>query len=100
MRRFRTLAAGALGALLFASLLLVQPAAAQHEEADGLVLRQGNVDIVTVWQGVVTGQLSLQPGNWTQPFDVILLDPAGDEFQPDEPAFSLGWSLGDPLITA
>ncbi len=69
-----------------------------HVEADGLVLRQGGVDIVTVWQGVVTGQLSLQPGIWTPEITVMLLDPAGVEFQPDEPEFSLGWALGDTTI--
>ncbi len=97
MRRFRTLAAGALGALLVASLFLVQPAVAQHEEADGLVLRQGGVDIVTLWQGVVTGEIEVHHEEFTDPIEVFFLAPDSTLFQPDEPEFSLGAVLGDPL---
>jgi hypothetical protein len=81
--------------------LLLPPAVladGDHHDAEGLVLRQGGVDIVTVWEGVVFGEIEVHHGETTAPIAVFFLDDDGDEFVPDDPDFSLGWVIGDETL--
>ncbi len=101
MRTILLLRAVSLASMLAVAGLLLPPAAVadeDHQDAEGLVLRQGGVDIVTVWQGAVFGEIEVHHGETTVPIAVFFLDDDGDEFVPDDPDFSLGWTLGDPTL--
>jgi hypothetical protein len=74
----------------------VSVAGERHAEADGLVLRTGGEDVVTVWQGVVTGEIEVHHEEWTEAIEVHFLSPDSTLFQPDEPEFTLGATIGDP----
>ena len=97
MYRSRSLRSIFLPVLLLA-LLFAARASAQHAEADGLVLRMGGEDIVTVWQGVAGGEIEVHHEEFTDPIEVFFLGPDSTLFQPDEPEFSLGAVIGDPAI--
>ncbi len=58
----------------------------------------GGEDVVTVWQGVVTGNMIVPIHFVTEPIEVFFLDPDSTLFQPDEPEYSLGAVLGDPAM--
>jgi hypothetical protein len=67
----------------------------EHAEAEGVILRRGGLDLVTVWQGVATGQLEVEAGTTTLPIDVVFLDAAGDEFTPHGDHYRLGAEIDD-----
>jgi hypothetical protein len=69
-----------------------------HAEADGFVLRQNGMDVVSVWQGVATGFVQAYEGFDTEPFDVVFLDLDSLEFQPHvDDGFSLVVQIADTL---
>jgi len=71
----------------------------EHAEAEGLVVRQGDSTLVTVWGGVVTGQMTVFLGQTTPELEVFYLDLDSIEFQPHvDDGFLLADSLGDLAV--
>jgi len=70
-------------------------------DVDGMILRMGSTDLVTVDEGVVTGQLDVDAGASTGTIDVFFVDHDGNEFQPDASAgFDLSWTVdNEALVT-
>ncbi len=66
-----------------------------HAEAEGLILRRDGIDLVTVWQGDVTGQIEVAAGAETRPLEVVFLDADEDEFTPHGDEFALGLVIDD-----
>jgi len=58
----------------------------------------GNQEVVSVWEGVVTGEILIHAVGHTSRIDVFFLDHEGHEFQPEESEFTLGAVIGDPAI--
>lgn len=69
-----------------------------HAEAEGLVLRMNGVDIVTVREGQVTGEITVKAGTETDHINVFFLDEHGDRFQPDDPEKDLDWGIADATV--
>lgn len=69
-----------------------------HAEAEGLVLRMNGVDIVTVREGVVTGQVTVVNGTETDHIDVYFLDHNGTRFRPEGDDHDLGWAIADTSV--
>jgi len=67
----------------------------EHAEAEGLIVRRDGIDLVTVWQGEVTGQIEVAAGADTRPLGVVFLDADGDEFTPHGDEFALDLDIGD-----
>ncbi|MDZ7715471.1 MAG: hypothetical protein U5J95_04585 [Balneolaceae bacterium] len=64
----------------------------EHElEAEGAVLILNGQEVVRYEDGTVTGQLEVDEGQETALISIFFLDHDGDQFQPDEPEFSLNW---------
>ncbi len=61
-----------------------------HAEPAGFVLKMNGADVITQLPGGnVTGEFELEPGEETPLITIYFLAEDGDEFQPDEPEFSL-----------
>ncbi len=70
-----------------------------HEEPAGFVLKMNGQDVVTQLPGGdVSGEFELEPGEETALITIFFLAEDGDEFQPDEPEFSLGAEFEDAGI--
>jgi hypothetical protein len=86
------------GSPVFTSVPVETHCEEEHVEADGFVLRQNGVDLVHVWQGVVTGQLPAHLGQQSPPIEVVFLSPDSIEFIPDEPVFQLVLDIADSSV--
>ena len=70
-----------------------------HSEPAGFVLKMNGADIITQLPGgTLTGEFELEPGEETALITIFFLDEDGDEFQPDEPEYSLGAEFEDEGI--
>lgn len=71
-----------------------------HSEPAGFVLKLNGQNVVTQSPGstTVTGEFELETGEETALITIFFLDEDGDEFQPDEPEFSLGAEFEDEGI--
>ena len=67
----------------------------EHAEAEGLILRRDGIDLATVWQGAVTGQVEVAAGSETHPIEVVLLDADEDEFTPHGDEFTMDLVIDD-----
>ena len=64
-----------------------------HEHAEGAVLKMNGGEIVRIEDGVVqSGQIEVTEGEETPLITIYFLAEDGDEFQPDEPDYSLRWN--------
>ncbi len=82
--------------LVLAMLPLSTSFAGDHAEAEGMILRQDGEVIVTVWEGVVTGEIEIHHEETTSDITVSFLDPEMDEFTPEvTEGFSLYAELAD-----
>jgi hypothetical protein len=71
----------------------------EHSEPAGFVLKMNGADVVTQLPGgTVTGEFELEPGDETALITIFFYDEDGDEFQPDEPEYSLGAEFEDAGI--
>lgn len=70
-----------------------------HSEPAGFVLKLNGQNVVTqLPEGTVTGEFELEPGDETALITIFFLDEDGDEFQPDEPEYSLNAEFEDEGI--
>lgn len=97
--RVSTLRAGWSALLLFwLALATVSAQAGEHAEPEGLLLRRGSEVVVTVWEGVATGEIEVFHEMTTDEIAVSFLDADGAEFIPEvAEGFSLYTELVDPL---
>lgn len=63
----------------------------EHEEAVGAVFMMNDEEIIRYENQEATGSIEVTEGEETPPITVYFLDEDGDEFQPDEPEYSLSW---------
>ena len=71
----------------------------EHEHAVGAVLMMNGGEIVRIEEGVVqSGNIEVAEGEETSLITIYFLDEDGDEFQPDEPDYSLRWDQIDESI--
>ncbi len=62
-----------------------------HEDASGFrLIMNGQTVVEQLPGGTLTGEFELTPGEETALITIYFLDEDGDQFQPDEPEFSLG----------
>lgn len=83
------------GALEYTSPVFEVHVESPHAEPEGLVIRSNSIGLLTLWEGVVTGQLNVMFNDSTD-FDVYFLDADSVEFQPDEEDFWLQVPVADP----
>lgn len=69
-----------------------------HDEAVGAILKMNGQEIVRSDESGVTGQIEVNAGEETTLISIFFLADDGDEFQPDEPEFSLNWTGIDTSI--
>lgn len=69
-----------------------------HEEPVGVVLMMNGQEIARYNEDGVTGQIEVEAGAETTLISIFFLTDDGDEFQPDEPEFSLNWKDIDTSI--
>ncbi len=69
-----------------------------HAEAEGLVLRSSGVDVVTVREGRVTGEITVRVNTSTDHLTVYFLDHNGNRFQPTEADKDLRWVIADTTV--
>ena len=93
--------------ITFAAILITasacnNPASSEeehHEEPVGAVLMMNGAEIVRIEEGIVqSGQIEVNAGEETTLISIYFLADDGDEFQPDEPEFSLRWKDIDTSI--
>jgi len=60
-----------------------------HADAEGLVLVMNGVEIVKVWEGKVTGKITVKAGEETPLIRTFFLDDHQDRFAPEEKDFFL-----------
>jgi hypothetical protein len=72
----------------------------EHAEAEGLILRRAGADLVTVWQGAVTGSLEVAAGGESLPIDVIFLDHDQDEFTPHGEEYTMGLGVDNSVVAS
>ena len=72
--------------------------AGEEQEAAGLVLRAGGVDLASVWQDQVTGEVEVPIGALGELIEVTFFDPDSVEFQPPSPEHELRFAIADSLI--
>lgn len=71
----------------------------EHNEAEGMVLKVGGVNIVVVREGTVeSGTITVKAGESTPEISARFLDHDGHEFIPDEEGSSLAFELADDTI--
>ena len=64
----------------------------EHENAQGAVLKMNGAEIVRIEDGQVqSGQIEVSQGEETPLITIYFLAEDGDEFQPNDPDFSLRW---------
>ncbi|MEX2477824.1 MAG: hypothetical protein WD357_05275 [Gracilimonas sp.] len=95
---------------VFTLLLLVSVTAAcsnstsnddhdEHSEPEGFVLKMNGQNIVTQTPGgTISGEFELAPGQETDLITLFFLDADGDEFQPTEDEYSLGYEFEETGI--
>ncbi len=67
-----------------------------HQDPEGFRLKlNGQTVVEQLPNGTLTGEFEMTPGEETALITIFFLDDDGDEFQPDEPEFSLG-AVFDP----
>ncbi|XWN35858.1 MAG: hypothetical protein ROO71_07805 [Balneola sp.] len=70
-----------------------------HSDPEGFRLKlNGQTVVEQLPDATVTGGFELEPGQETALITIFFLDHDGDEFQPDEPEFSLGAEFEDEGI--
>lgn len=69
-----------------------------HEEANGAVFKMNGEEIIRYENGETTGSIEVTEGEETPRITIYFLDEDGDEFQPDEPEFTLSWRDIDSSI--
>lgn len=69
-----------------------------HDEAIGAILKMNGQEIARSDESGVTGQIEVNAGEETTLISIFFLADDGDEFQPDEPEFSLNWKDIDTSI--
>ena len=74
----------------------------EHAEADGLVLRNSQGDLLAyTWMGQAFGELSVGPGEMSDSIFVTFLDPDSMEFAgEDEPDFFLQYTIGNGTLAS
>lgn len=71
----------------------------EHEDAEGIRLKLNGAVVAEQLPGQsLTGAFVLTPGEETDLITVYFLDDHGDEFQPDEDEFTLGYNFDDEGI--
>lgn len=71
----------------------------EHLEPRGVVLKQGNQSILTVFDGTVYDTIELQNGSDNGPHTLYFLNHDSTEFQPHtDEGYSAGWSVSDTTI--
>ena len=71
----------------------------EHEHAEGAILKMNGAEIVRIEDGVVqSGQIEVTEGEETQLITIYFLAEDGDEFQPDDPDYSLRWDQIDASV--
>jgi hypothetical protein len=71
----------------------------EHEHAEGAVLKMNGAEIVRIENGQVqSGQIEVDEGEETPLVTIYFLSEDGDEFQPDDPEYSLRWDKIDEAI--
>ena len=71
----------------------------EHNEPEGFRLKMNGQTVVEqLPDGNVTGEFELEPGEETTLITIFFIDHDGDEFQPDEPEYSLGAEFEDAGI--
>ena len=64
----------------------------EHEHAEGAVLKMNGAEIVRIADGIIqSGQIEVSEGEKTPLITIYFLTEDGDEFQPDDPDYSLRW---------
>lgn len=69
-----------------------------HEDPIGAILKMNGQEIVRYDENGVTGQIEVAAGEETTLISIFFLADDGDEFQPDEPEYSLGWKDIDTAV--
>ncbi|MDZ7773624.1 MAG: hypothetical protein U5K31_12930 [Balneolaceae bacterium] len=69
-----------------------------HEEPVGAVLMLNGEEIARYENGQVTGGITLNEGEETALISIFFLSEDGDQFQPDEPEYSLNFDVEDPTV--
>lgn len=94
-------------ALLFAGMIAISCSNStssddehgEHQDAAGLRLKMNGAVIIEQLPGQdLTGEFELEPGEETDLITIYFLADDGDEFQPDEDEFSLGYEFDDEGI--
>lgn len=71
----------------------------EHQHAEGAVLKMNGGEIVRIEDGAVqSGQIEVAEGEETSLITIYFLDEDGNEFQPDEPDYTLRWDQIDESI--
>lgn len=71
----------------------------EHSDPEGFRLKMNGQTVVEQLPGgTLTGEFELETGEETALITIFFLDDDGDEFQPDEPEFSLGAVFEDEGI--
>lgn len=67
----------------------------EHSEPEGFVLKMNGQDVIEQLPGstTLTGEFELTPGQETDLITIYFLDADGDEFQPEEDEYSLGYEF-------
>lgn len=95
----KTLSVITLGALLFVSCNNSTSSEEEHSEPEGFRLKMnGQTIIEQLPDATLTGEFELEPGEETALITIFFIDHDGDEFQPDEPEYSLGAVFEDEGI--
>nr|BCX01898.1 MAG: hypothetical protein KatS3mg041_1944 [Bacteroidota bacterium] len=72
----------------------------EHSEAEGLLLLLSGQEVVRVWEGRVTGSLSVRIAQEIGPIEVRFLDADEHSFQPDAQEYSLQLNVGNTTIAS
>lgn len=71
----------------------------EHEHAEGAILKINDAEIVRIEDGQVqSGRIDVTEGEETPLITIYFLAEDGDEFQPDDPDYSLRWDQIDESI--
>ncbi|MGB0347512.1 MAG: hypothetical protein ACPGGA_08505 [Balneolaceae bacterium] len=72
----------------------------EHSDPEGFRLTMNGQTLIEQLPGssTITGEIELEPGQETDLITIQFLDDDGDEFQPDEPEYSLGYEFEDAGI--
>ena len=71
----------------------------EHADAEGFILKLNGQEIVRQDPGgTLTGEIEIEPGEETDLITIYFLDDDGDEFQPEEDEYSLGYEFDEDGI--